>query len=66
MNLYEYKKVIDNLVKAGYGDATVIYASDDEGNSFHPLSQNPGVIKKKDFESDFQGTIQPGEYVCIN
>lgn len=41
MNLKEFKKKIDDLIDAGYGDALVVSASDDEGNSFSEVFYDP-------------------------
>ena len=67
MTLREYAKRVNELVKAGLGDAIVISSSDDEGNSYGDVFYPPGEVDFEDFGSGYMGEIDKSKrYVCIN
>lgn len=49
MNLYEYRKQINKFMKLNPQAAgmEVWYASDDEGNDFHPVIYAPSIFREK-------------------
>lgn len=63
MKLSEYVQKLQELAR-DYPDALVIHASDDEGNSFHPVSYVPTTGKFED--GDFDDSAEDVNAVCIN
>lgn len=47
---------------------TVVYASDDEGNSHHPVVYAPGTLMKKINQWNFEDVdeLKEATHVCIN
>jgi len=71
MTLKEYIKHLNNIIKENpqAGDFLVIYACDDEGNSFHKTNFPPAIMAVKDTETlyDLQldRSAEPN-VICIN
>lgn len=63
MTLSEFKSHIDELVKKGHGDKTVVTSCDDEGNSYSDVFYAPSVLNVKDIE--YCGHAK-GKVVCLN
>lgn len=63
MTLNEHKKHIDELIKKGHGDRTVVTSSDDEGNSYSDVFYAPSILNVKDLE--YNGDAK-GKVVCLN
>ena len=51
MTLTKYIKELQKLEAAGHGKCKVVYASDDEGNSFGELHHTPSIGKFDSCES---------------
>lgn len=65
MTLKEYRKFINQLIKDGHGDKEVYYASDDEGNSFQPITYPPSVIPLAPID-DMGRELKTKTVICIN
>lgn len=63
MKLKEYAEKINKLAEI-YPDAKVIYAADEEGNSFQEVIFEPTVGCFSNYEFDQDG--EPVDCVCIN
>lgn len=66
MKLTEYIKGLEFALKQ-HGDLDVIYAKDEEGNGFYPVSFEPSVGRYEDGEFQ-QEEIESEEFnaVCVN
>lgn len=47
-------------------DATAVYASDDEGNSFHEVHSNGTIWERDEHYKEFQDETETPNAVCIN
>lgn len=70
MNITDYAKHINKLAEE-FPDAKVVYAQDEEGNSFHPVAYDPSAGKYKDREftprdSEDFGKKGKVNAICIN
>ncbi len=70
ITLNDYIEKLLELQKQGYGDLPVIYASDDEGNSYHKVGNLPctyKVVDLKDYclEPNFDNGDYFNEVNCI-
>jgi hypothetical protein len=73
MTLSKYIKELQKLEAAGYGKYKVVYASDDEGNSFAEINHTPSIgafTKDCDFipAQDFEDWEHKGgsNAICLN
>jgi hypothetical protein len=55
MTLDDFKKFIDELVTKGHGKKTVVFASDEEGNSYSDVFYAPSVVNVKDIANVYNG-----------
>lgn len=64
MTLTEYIKKLQMLEAKGHGECEVIYARDDEGNGYQPVSYEPsrGYFDGEDYDS----MNEDANVVCIN
>lgn len=79
MTLNQYIKKLQKFEKK-YGDAVVVYSTDDEGNSFHGVNNAPslGWVGHNDYDCRFEnlksdidycpdeGDEPPIRAICIN
>lgn len=63
MTLNDYKKGIEKLIKKGHGDKIVIFACDEEGNSYSDVDFMPTTVDTDGLMYDGEAK---GQAVCIN
>ena len=64
MKLKDYIVSLEVLAKK-YSNLEVVYSTDDEGNSFHPVIYDPSIGHYDEEESAFT-TDKPINACCIN
>ena len=61
----EMIKKLEALI-AEYGDQPLVYASDDEGNDFHELWNNPKIGRYDRRDREFNETVNSVNAICVN